>query len=368
MRTMEEKEKNEELSKAIEDLRAAKPQRPETEKFTFYDERGQRLYNLLSEINELIIELHDEVTHNVFTDIDYHQVSGVLPLWLRDAGHSQEGVMSRGIFEKLVGANNSYFVNKLLYYHDCEMLVNALQNRFNTVETMFTQVYDILTPVLKKTDEDYHTVLYIINEDAERVNAYINSIVINLASSCDIMTKIAVELNGMSGLNFVKYPKMLSANTTYGGYKKLSDALKQDGTYFANERPAAVAKVETIRDEIVHNGSLDYHAILYFGDYDGGVDYWALFPAFKADGNFESFVGRKKFYDDPNRTWNNELPVMVYDFLIISKATLQLLLKNYHKEYYTNAEDLEKFKSEILKLTTSFVDVMKKERGKANKV
>ena len=358
---MDSNKQHEEFSKAVEQVKAASPLRPEDEKFTFYDKRGQELYSLLSDINMQIVSLHDEVMYNVFSDIDYYQVVDVMPMWIRDAGHSQEGAMSRDFFEKMVGANNNYIVNKFLYYHDCEMLVNALQNRFNTVDTMLSQVYDVLTPVLKHKYLDYDNVIFTINEESERANAYINTIIIQLASSCDIMTKIAVELSGMSTIDFTKYPRMLSSSTTYGGYKKLPDELKQDGTYFANDRPAAIAKVETIRDEIIHNGSLDFNARLYYGVKGDDVENWILVPAFKEDGNFESYLGRKKFYDDPERTWNKELPIMVEDFLTTSKATLQLLLDTYSKPYYSNPGDLKKYHKEILGLTKTFMEVAKKE-------
>lgn len=354
---------HEKFSKTVEKLQASRLLRLEAEKFTFYDARGQKLHSLLSDINMQIVQLHDEVLKNVFTDIDYYHVVGLMPLWLRDAGHSQESALPRSFFEKLVRANNNAFVHKFLYYHDCEMLVNALQNRFNTVETMFSQVYDILTPVLKH-GLDYDNVIFTINEDAERVNAYINTIIINLTSSCDIMTKIAIELNGMSTIDYVKYPKMLSANSTYGNYKILPDTLKQDGTYFAKSRPVAIVKVETLRDEIVHNGSLDFHALLYYGVKGNDIENWILSPAFTKDGYFDSFNGRKKFYDDPERTWNRELPNMVYDFLLVSQATIQLLLKTYSRDYYKNSGDLNNFHKEIMALTQSFVNIAEKEYDK----
>lgn len=358
---MDSSNEHKEFLKTEEKVQATSSSRPETTMFTFYDERGRRLYSLLSDINMQIVTLHEEVLKNVFTDIDYYQVVGIMPIWIRDAGHSQEGAMSRDFFEKMVGANNNYIVNKFLYYYDCEMLVNALQNRFNTVENMFSQVYDILTPILKHKYLDYDNVIFTINEESERVNAYINTIIIQLASSCDIMTKIAIELDCMSTLDYTKYPKMFSANSTYGSFKKLPDVLKQNNTYFANDRPVAIAKVETLRDEVIHNGSLDFHAQLYYGVKGDDVEKWVLAPAFKGDGKFESYLGRKKFYDNPESTWNKELPIMVEGFLTTSKATLQLLLNTYSKPYYSNSGDLKKYHKEILGLTKTFMEVAKKE-------
>lgn len=292
------------FSQTVDRLMQENPERSERSKFTYYDVRGRDIYRLLSDINLEIVSLHEDVMKNVFTDIDYYRIVGLLPMWLRDAGNSQESAMSRDFFEKLVTESSGYLVNKCLYYHDCEMLVNALQNRFNIVEALMTQVYDVLTPDLKVDYQDYDNVIFTINEESQRVNAYINSIIINLASVCDIMTKITTELSEMGSVDYSSYPRMRSANTTYGQVRRLPDALRKDNTLFADNRPVAVKKVETIRDEIIHNGSLDFHSLLYYGVKDELSEKWILMPAFTDEGTFNSFRGRKKFYDDPRRTWN----------------------------------------------------------------
>lgn len=66
---MDDKEKHQIFLKMVEQVQAAKPLRPESEKFTFYDVRGLHIYSLLSNINMQIVQLHDEVMKNVFTDI-----------------------------------------------------------------------------------------------------------------------------------------------------------------------------------------------------------------------------------------------------------------------------------------------------------
>lgn len=340
----------EEFFKTVEKLQTQNPEREECTKFTFYDERGQIINSLLSNINMQIVQLHQDVLCNVFTDIDYYQIAGLLPTWLRDAGNSQESAMSKAFFEKEVKRADSYLINKCLYYYDCEMLVNALQNRFNIVDCMLSQVYDVLTPVLKYEQKDYDNVIFTINEESERVNAYINSIIINLASSCDIMTKVAAELNDMSKVSYDAYPKMRSANVQYGHAKKLPESLKKEGTYFADKRPKVITIVETIRDEIIHNGSLDFHALIYYGVKGDESEKWILMPSFNDEGTFTSYNGRKKFYDDPSRTWNKELPFLVRDFLGVTLKTLTVVRKAFAKEYYKNPDDLKKYHKDILSL------------------
>lgn len=354
----------EEFFRTVEKLKSQNPEREECTKFTFYDERGRVIKSLLSNINMQIVQLHQDVLCNVFTDIDYYQIAGLLPMWLRDAGNSQESAMSKAFFEKVVKRADSYLVNKCLYYYDCEMLVNALQNRFNIVDCMLSQVYDVLTPVLKYEQKDYDNVIFTINEETERVYAYINSIIINLASSCDIMTKVAAELSDMSKVCYDTYPKMRSANILYGYAKKLPEILKVDGTYFADERPSVITKVETIRDEIIHNGSLDFHALIYYGVKGEESEKWILMPSFNAEGTFTSYNGRKKFYDDATNTWNKGLPLLVKDFLSVALLTLKTVRTAFAKEYYKKPEDLKKYHKDILSLTKVFYEVAEKEMQK----
>lgn len=358
---MTQKGEKDRFSNDVELIRHKYPTCPETERFTYYDNRGLVIYQLLSDINMEIVQLHDEVRNNVFSDIDYYQIVDILPMWLRDAGNSQESAMSKEFFEKLVASNNNYLVNKILYYHDCEMLVNALQNRFNIVEAMLTQVYTILTPVLKYDIKGYDNVIFTIDDSSQRVNAFLNSIFINLASSCDIATKIAYELSNMDMVDFSTYPKMKSSDILYGKWKKLPAELKHNGTYFTDPRLPVVAKVESIRDEIVHNGSLDFHATIYYGVKSEEIEKWILMPEFNNDGTLASYLRRKKFYNDASRTFNKELPILVGDFLNVSLATIGMIRKRFSKAYYSNPNDLGKYQGEIKALTTSFVKIAMEE-------
>lgn len=41
---------------------------------------------------------------NVFKGIDYYSIVGLVPMWVRNDGHSQEGCLSKEDFETLVQA------------------------------------------------------------------------------------------------------------------------------------------------------------------------------------------------------------------------------------------------------------------------
>ena len=96
--TIEQDKPQDDFTNAVELINKKRPFIPEHEKFTYYDKVGESIYNLLTDINFEIVSLHDEVQNNVFTDIDYYSIVGLLPIWLRDAGNSQESSMSRSFF------------------------------------------------------------------------------------------------------------------------------------------------------------------------------------------------------------------------------------------------------------------------------
>ena len=332
----------------------------ELEKFTFGNPIGQDINSLLRDINMEIVTIHDYLQHRVFNDIDYYAIVGLSPIWTREGGHGQESAMSKAFFEKMVQENNNYLTNKLLYYHDCEMLVNSLQNRFTVIEELINQVYKVLSPVIDVKMNEYDKICFRIDHSSIHTHACMNSIFINLASSCDIMTKVAVELGACTSLDFSNYPKMKSLNIMYGDWKKvLPDSLKISGTYYDMNQLVAISKIETLRNEIVHNGSLDFNYTVYYGIKDEQIYRWILCPSFDVSGKFTSFKNRKKFYDDGSRTFNEQLPLMVRDFLVISKRTLEVIRTEYETPYYEDKNDLKKYHSEILNWSKSFVEVAK---------
>lgn len=353
------------FEKITDAVRERYPSMPEHEKFTWYDQTGEEICRLLNDINLEIVSLHDDVQNSVFCDIDYYAVVDLAKLWFRDAGHSQESATSRALFEKYVAANDNYITHKFLYYHDCESLVNALQNRFIVVDDLLNEIYKHISPRLKHLINEYDDVIYTASRDTTVVYSYINSIIINLASSCDLMTKIAFELEGMDKVDFSRYPKMKSSNVLYGHAKGLPDELKIDGTYFAKVRPIPVKKVESFRDEIIHNGSMDFYYNVYHGMKDGELESWILWPEFTKEGTFATYNARKKFYSDAKSTLNEQLPILIRDFLAISLKTIKVIRLRYSAPYYENKDDLKKYSKEIMQWTTSISDVLKAEADKS---
>lgn len=108
--------------------------------FTFYDAIGIQINDALENLNILEVELHDVIMKNVFKGIDYYSIVGLVPMWVRNDGHSQEGCLSKEDFETLVQANDNELTHRLLYYYDCEMLMSSFQNRTSVLVRLINKI------------------------------------------------------------------------------------------------------------------------------------------------------------------------------------------------------------------------------------
>ncbi len=212
--------------------------------FTFYDSIGAQINDALGNLNILEVKLHDIIMRNVFKGIDYYSIVGLVPMWVRNNGHSQEGCLSKEDFEKLVQANNNELTYRLLYYYDCEMLMSSFQNRTSVLVRLINKIYEILTPNLSRDIKEYDDVAFGVGTQGIDVYTYLNSLIITLASSFDLITKVAYELQEMPSVNFSSYPNMKSANITYGKRKWLGDNLTLENTLFAKKELACIRTIE----------------------------------------------------------------------------------------------------------------------------
>ena len=330
---------------------------PEDRLFSFYSEVGQTIYKLASDINLEIITLHDYVLFNVFTDIDYYKLVDNSPMWVRDAGHSEESSITKNQFEKLVKLNNNVLTNKLLYYHDLEALVNSVQDRFSMIIKMIDLLFFKLSPNLDFNINQYENVGF--SSDIE-THALLNTVIINVCSCCDILTKLTYELCNMSDITYENYPKLKSKDILYSSIKRLPSDLRQDKTIFSEKRPKVIAMFDSLRNEIIHNGSLDFYYSVYYGNKNEEIYSWIFFPEFEESGILSSYNARRKFYPDAQKTFNNELPLMCVEFLSIALETIKMINTKFARLYFSSDNELENFKKEVLNWYTSYVSVFSK--------
>lgn len=335
-------------NKLFEKLKQTLPtSQQKIDEFTFYDSIGIQIYNALENLNILEVKLHDVIRKNVFKGIDYYSIVGLAPIWVRNAGHSQEGCLSKENFETLVQANNNELTHRLLYYYDCDMLMSSFQNRTSVLIRLIDKIYEILTPNLSRDIQEYEDVVFGIDTQSIDAYTYLNSLFITLASSFDLITKVAYELQEMPNVNFSSYPNMKSANITYGKRKWLGDNLTVENTLFAKEEAVCIRTIESFRDEIIHNGSLDFYYALYRGLINDHIEQWIFFPDLNESGTLKNIKARKKFYPDSTRTFNVMLPPLLLEVVGCLEKTLHILISTFECPYTDDKHCFMNFKEEI---------------------
>jgi hypothetical protein len=313
------------------------------------------IYQLLSELQDTCISTHDIFRNQIFSDIDYSSVISFVPLWITETGNSAEDSLSKTTFEKLVQKNNNILTHKYLYYYDCDMLVSALQDRFSIIWSLLEKFHRRMPSESKYkiTDFDHIT----ISNDTE-LFAYLNSLFIYLASSFDIITKIAYELQNVQSRDYSVYPQMKSKSILFGDKRKIKN-IQTKNTLF--DYPTIVRKIESIRNRIVHDGSFDYSQNLYTGwiEKDDFFECFILFPDFDLSGNFLSYKNRCNFHNGSTRI-NLVLPSILSEILGLIKTTLLEINNTYNIKRYSNVSDIIKFKTEIQQWTESYVSILTK--------
>ena len=323
--------------------------------YTYYDENGARLSSLLYDLNSLEVELHDVITKNVFKGIDYYKLVGIAPTWIRDAGHSQESSMTKARFDSLLEYNNNALTHRFLYYHDCEMLMSAFQNRTQAIESMMNSIFKHISPDSRSITEYEEVVLSSCRDDID-LHVFLNSLIITLASSFDLITKVAHELLHMHEVSFGGYPKMKSAKLTYGDRVRLSEDMKVEQTLFAENEPRYIRQIMSLRDEIIHNGSLDFHYNSYHGIIDDKIDDFLFFPEMTESGVLLSHNARRKFYSNCNCTFNVVLPQLVCDVLECLRHTLRMLIDKFDCPWHENPDEALNYEDEIAKWSGLILD------------
>lgn len=319
--------------------------------YTFQHPLGKLIDDKIADLNLLEVDLHDVIQRNVFKGIDYYRIVNIAPLWMRTAGHSQEGNWTKMDFERLVAKHDNELTHRFLYYHDCEMLMNAFQNRTSVLCTMLNRVFDTLTPDLKYSMPEYDDVIYSCGATSSDVYVNLNSIIIMLASCFDILTKIAYELQEMPIVEFTIYPKMRSANVLYGQRVSLDKSLQQPDTLFSNNKPVSIQMIEALRNEIIHNGSLDFNYSIYHGAKNGEIEHWIFAPEFNDSGTLVNFKNRKKFYSDYNNTFNVLLPRLVLELIEYFQNTIKMLIEKFDCKATDNPGEVMNHQREITRWT-----------------
>lgn len=265
-------------------------------------------------------------------------MTNTIPIFFSGSGISSEVPISkkdlesvlRKLMRELRGIpEGNVFIHKYLLLNDIFALTDSLFTRLADVKKMFddfyVELYRIDMLVEFSPYSDYEDSVYRQSgASTVRLFSLLENLIIKLSSLLDIITKIFFEYFAEYD-DFENYPRMKSTNKQYYNYNEFKHRIDTHNTIF--EKNKTLTLLETLRNEIVHNGALDYHNILWVRiEQMQIVEKYILLPDI-ADGKFESFNNRKRFYSQENKL-NYILPGLIAHFYFLVDNTLQIILKD----------------------------------------
>lgn len=290
---------------------------------------AEQCYRLIEKvIDDSIIRLYDSIDNFLFQDIDYARVISIIPQWVADAGISPELRCSKEWYEKLRRNETHPIFSRFIYHYDLWGKIAAIQDRLSAVVMFMRQFYKILPCKAQYEEFQYTSGARCGGIQETEAHILLNSVFVSYASIFDLMSKIAVEQFEFNKYDFSKYKKMRSADIIYKkSLNNIDPSLKVDGLLFSE--PPVIRKIETFRNEFVHNGPWDLRCSVYSTAINGEpADVLIYSPDMDEFGNFISSGSRNKFYSQANRI-NIQLPDIIKAATIVLKNTINQLCTLY---------------------------------------
>lgn len=265
--------------------------------------------SLIYEINSELAELSNKFANLYFHDLDlYYSESSILPVGLHLGGQSSEVMMDKLSFLKCVEQCIPYFDNiyRHLYVNDCQYLIATVQNLLSSVEHCFVQYYTQIVQI-KPLNFSLGNSLMITSSKTMELTFFLETFFTKLYSILDLMVKIAYEFEHPID-DFMTVTKLGSSEKIWGNRKQLM-MNNLIGTVF--EDCEVIRKVESLRNEAVHNGTWEFSPKVYVEvENQKIIERYMIFPDFE-EGRLCTVKNRRHFFSA--RTKVNEVLVLIHD-------------------------------------------------------
>lgn len=288
-----------------------------------YSYKGDSIRNELD--NELVV-LYDKLRDLLFPDTDkYYEQIDSAPIFVQEAGYNSDCALSSEQLLELIDVfkDNIPDLYKHLYLVDIQFLISTIQNLLDSMNYAFTNYYvqisDIeVTEGLKRSD---NTVLMLNSYEARCICSLVETYFTKAYSILDMLTKIEYEFENKYEV-FDSFKKTKSANILWGHRKQLN--IEKENTVFG--RSNTVKLIESLRNEVVHNGSLEQHPRVFIKYADNEiVERFILIPDY-IDGVLVTTKSRKHFFSQENKV-NDILPTIHFEYLNEILSTVKYLNK-----------------------------------------
>lgn len=260
-------------------------------------------YSLDSEL----VSLYDKFRDLIFPDTEaYYRELDALPIWVQSAGQDSDCAVTADIFRKWIQEDLERIPNlhRHLYLVDCQFLVGTIQNLLIGMEDVFVNYFiQIANAGIRLEPQNKDTTIFEVSWNSRRLSALLENYFVKAYSILDLLCKIGHEFQNPQ-TSFSSYKKIKSSEVLWGDRKKLHiNGTK--GTLF--EECSLVRSIESLRNEIVHNGTWELSPKI-FSKFEKGsiVERYMLFPDIE-QGHLATVKSRKHFFGRETRV-NDVLP------------------------------------------------------------
>lgn len=284
---------------------------------------------IISEIDCALVDLYDSFQYMYFpnTDIYYSEIK-LLPLFVSQAGFDSDSSLTKDDFSFLI--NNSELktripdLNRHLYLYDIQNLISTIQNLVLAMNELFVSFYINLADIyVDPFDSLNSNILYTVSPETRRLSSMIEMYFVKANSILDVLSKIVYETENTQ-MDFLQYPKLKSKDILFGDKKRLK-IMNCSGSLFENIELTQI--IESIRNEIIHNGSLEQHPKVFIVKKDETiVERYMLSPDI-SQGRLSSCKNRKRFFGNGTKV-NTFLKDVHFDFMNRLLFTIERLNKN----------------------------------------
>ncbi len=266
------------------------------------------------ELDSELVALYDKFRDLLFPDTEkYYEQIDLVPIFVQEAGYNSDCALSSEQLLELIDIfkDTTPDLYKYLYLVDIQFLIATIQNLLDgmnyAITNYYVQISDVDITESIKNNKD--TVIMMNSYEARCISSLVESYFTKAYSILDMLTKIEYEFEHKYDV-FDNFKKTKSANILWGDRKKLN--IEKENTVF--DRSNTVKLIESLRNEVVHNGSLEQNPRVFvkFAD-DKIVERFMLIPDY-TDGVLVASKSRKHFFSQENKA-NDILPTIHFDYL-----------------------------------------------------
>ena len=282
------------------------------------DEQDKYIYpgdSLFYELDSQLVELYDKFRDLFFPDTkQYYDELDFMPIFVQSAGQDSDCALSSeqfSLFLQNVDYSELPNINRHLYLVDCQYLIGTIQNLLMGMEDAFIH-YFIRLPLIQPIiplEETNTKVLMQSSVETINLSCTLENYFVKAYSILDMLCKIAFEIQRPQE-SFSEYKKLKSTSILWGNRKQI-DIQGTTGTVFDNND--LIRKIESIRNEIVHNGTWELRPKVFIRTEKCAiVERFMLFPDF-SQGHLATVKNRRHFFGSGIKV-NEILPIIHQEY------------------------------------------------------